>query len=138
MRDADDGGEVVEHARPNMPSENIVPPTMLSEVEARQYIRNNTPLDLGVTLPEGWVKNIVNVPVAPRLNRQDRRDYITLCQSAMSWEERLDPKYYASAPYCDRAVDTEYEAPCGSFFLPAGMREPPPEWLNRMTTMARR
>ena len=51
MRDADDGGEVVEHAPPNMPSEKIVPPTMLLEVEARQYIRNNTPLEPGVTLP---------------------------------------------------------------------------------------
>lgn len=99
MRDADDGGEVVEHAPPNMPLEKIVPPTMLSEVEARQYIRNNTPLEPGVTLPEGWVTNIVNVPVAPRLSGQDRRDYIAMCRSAMSREEQLDPKYYTLAPY---------------------------------------
>ena len=92
VRDADDGGEVVEHTPPNMPSEKIVPPTMLSEVEARQYIRNNTPLEPGVTLPEGWVTNIFNVPVAPCLSRQDRRDYIALCRSAMPWEERLNPK----------------------------------------------
>ena len=92
MRDADDGGEVVEHVPPNMPSEKTVPLTMLSEVEARQYIRNNTLLESGVTLPEGCVTNIVNMPVAPRLSRQDRRDYIALCRSAMSWEERLNPK----------------------------------------------
>ena len=130
VHDADDGGEVVEHAPPNMPSEKIVPSTMLSEVEARQYIHNNTLLEPHVTLPEGWVTNIVNVPVAPGLSWQDCRDYIALCRSAMSWEERLDPKYYASALYWDRAVDTEYEAHCGSFFLPAGMREPPAEWFE--------
>ena len=47
----------------------------------------------------------------------------------MSREERLDPKYYASAPYWDRVVVAEYEACRGSFFLPAGMWEPPPEWF---------
>ena len=130
MHDADDGGEVVEHVPPNMSSEKIVPPTMLSEVEARQYIRNNTPLEPGVTLPEGWETNIVNMPVAPRLSGQDRRDYIALSWSAMSREERLDPKYYASAPYWDRVVEAEYEARHDSFFLPAGMREPPPEWFE--------
>ena len=127
VRDADDGREVVEHSPANMPSEKIVPPTMLSEVEARQYIRNNTPLEPGVTLPEGWVTNIINMPVAPCLSGQDRRDYIAMCRSAMSQEERLDPKYYALAPYWNRAVDAECR---GSFFLPVGMREPPPEWFK--------
>ena len=99
----------------------------MSEEKARLYIRNNTPLEPGVTLPEGWVTNIVNMPVAPRLSGQDRRDYITLCQSAMSWEERLEPKHAASAPYWNRVVDVEYEVRHGSFFLPAGMRDPLPE-----------
>ena len=58
---------MVEHACPNMPSEEIVPPTMLSEVEARQYVRNNTPLGPGVTLPEGWVTNIINGGAASQL-----------------------------------------------------------------------
>ena len=113
-----------------MPSEKIVLQTMLLEVEARQYICNNTPLEPGVTLPEEWVTNIVNMPVAPCLSGHDGRDNIALCRSAMSWEERLDPKYYALAPYWNRAVDVEYEARRGSFFLPAGMREPPPEWFE--------
>jgi hypothetical protein len=115
---------------PTMPPPNMPPRTMLSEEEARLYIRNNTPLEPGVTLPEGWVTNIVNVPVAPRLSGQARVDYINLCRTAMSWEERRDPKYAVSAPYWDRTVEAEYEARRGSFFLPAGMREPPPEWVD--------
>ena len=61
--------------------------------------RNKTLLEPDITLPEGWVTNIVNVPVAPRLTKQDRMDYIKLCRSAMSWEERHDPRYAVSSPY---------------------------------------
>ena len=68
-----------EHAPPNMPSEEIVPPTMLSEEKVRLYIRNNTSLEPGVTLSEGRVMNIVNMPVAPRLSGQDHVDYMNLC-----------------------------------------------------------
>ena len=38
--------------------------------------------------------------------------------------------YYALAPYWNMAVDAEYEARRGSFFLPAGIQEPPPEWFE--------
>ena len=42
-----------EHMPPNMPSEEIMPPTMLPEEKAQLYIRNNTLLEPDVTLPEG-------------------------------------------------------------------------------------
>ena len=64
---------------PNMPSGENTPPTMLSEENTWLYIRNNTPLETSVTLSEGWVTNLVNMPLAPCLSEQDRVDYIKIC-----------------------------------------------------------
>ena len=94
------------------------------------YRRHNIPVPDGFVLPPGWVLNVVKVPVAPALSSRPRLEYIQRQWRDLPFEQRADPFYSISAPYWDAVIDAEHEARRGSFFLPRGMHEPPPEWFH--------
>ena len=85
------------------------------------------PVEDDATLPKGWTRNVVNVPVAPRLSGQERIDFIKRKWQEVSYEHKLDPTYSICAPYWHAVVDTEYEARRAGDFLRTGAREPTPE-----------
>ena len=66
---------------------------LLTEAEARELIRTNTPVPANSRLPEGWETNQVHVPVAPRLAGQARADYVALCMQAMPPEMHDDARF---------------------------------------------
>lgn len=98
--------------------------------EAQQHLRDNIPVPAGRVLPDGWVTNMVKVPVAPPLTGQEREDYIRNVRGTMAPELRSNPLYAVSSPYWDEDVAAEYEARRNSFFLPSGMSLPPTEWFT--------
>ena len=51
-------------------------PYVVSLETTRLCSRHSVPMEDDATLPEGWTRNAVNVPVAPRLSGQERVDYI--------------------------------------------------------------
>ena len=90
--------------------------------DARLCSRHSVPVEGDASLPEGWTRNAVNVPVAPRLSGQERTDFVKQKGMEMSYEQKLDPKYSISAPYWHAVVNKEYEARCADDFLPTGAR----------------
>lgn len=90
--------------RPPRPDENL-----LTEADARELIRTNTPVPAALRLPEGWKTNAILVPVAPRLSGQERVDYINHCYENMPFERRhLHPQDPLSSRYWDEQVELEY------------------------------
>ena len=72
---------------------------VLTEDEARDLVRTNTPVPAACHLPEGWVTNRVHVPVAPRLAGQARLDYVTECMQSIPPEAQDDPQFELCSAY---------------------------------------
>ena len=96
------------------------PPYVLSLETARLSSRHQMPVPDDATLPDGWVRSVANIPVAPRLSGQDRVEFVSRKWTEMPYEQKLDPKYSISAPYWHAVVDKGYEA------RRSGRREPTP------------
>ena len=85
--------------------------------EAEQLMRDYLPLPADRRLPDGWLVNIDNVPVAPPLTGQARLDYIRAmwdsdAAGAVTEEERSRvPPFNALAPYWDYIVRSEHPPP---------------------------
>ena len=105
-------------------------PTLMTVQEAQQHLRDNIPIPVGRVLPDGWVTNMVKVPVAPPLTGQPREDYIRNMRGTMARELRSNPLYAVSSPYWDEDVAAKYEARRNRFFLPSSMSSPPAEWFT--------
>lgn len=104
---------------------------LLTEEEALEHLRNNSPLPAGCVLPEGWTTNVVHVPVAPPLSGQARLEFIQREYQRLPLELRRDPKYTrSSSSYWDRKVEVEYNWRLSSFFPTGGNKSPPAEWLS--------
>ena len=84
------------------PSLVPLPPNLLTEAEAHELIRTNTPVPAYCLIPEGWTRNMMNdVPVAPRLAGQARLDYIKhiltrflgMCHTEPYWDVQVEMEY---------------------------------------------
>ena len=84
-------------------------PYVVSLETAQLCSRHSVPVEEDASLPEGWTRNAVNVPVAPRLSGKERVGFIMRKWQAMSYEQKIDPKYSISAPYWHAVVNNEYE-----------------------------
>ena len=75
--------------------------------EAEQVVRDYHPVPADRRLPNGWLVNIDNVPVAPPLTDQARLDYIRVmwdsdATGTVTEEERSRvPPFNVSTPYWD-------------------------------------
>ena len=78
--------------------------------EAEQLVRDYLPLPADRRMPDGWLVNLDNVPVALPLTGQARLEYIqsmwqTDVAGAVTEEERSQvPPFNAEAPYWDVIV----------------------------------
>ena len=99
---------------------------LLTEAEARELIRTNTPVPGNSRLPEGWETNPVHVPVAPRLTGQARVDYVTLCMQRMAREAHDDARFEPNSSYWDDEIEAEFQYRRKSFFAD----EAPSDWFD--------
>ena len=81
---------------------------LLTEDEARDLARTNTPVPAASRLPEGWVTNRVHVPFAQRLAGQARLDYAAACMQGMPPEAQDDPQFEPNSPYWYDQIEVEY------------------------------
>ena len=82
--------------------------------EAEQLVRAFLPLPADRRLPDGWLVNIDNVPVAPPLTGQAMWD--SDAAGAVTEEERSRvPPFNVSAPYWDYIVRSEHARRLHSF-----------------------
>ena len=98
--------------------------------EVEQLVRDYLPLPADRRLPDGWLVNLDNVPVAPPLTGKTRLEYIqSLWQAeidALTEEERSRlPPFNASTVYWDVLVDAEYAGRLHSFSTTDIDHEPP-------------
>ena len=100
-----------------------MPLYVVSLKTAQLCSRHSVPVEGEASLPKGWTRNAVNMLVALRLCSKECIDFIMRQWHAMSFEQKLDPKYI-STPYWHAVVDVEYEGRCAGDFLPTGAREP--------------
>ena len=101
--------------------------------EAEQLVRDYLPLPADRSLPDGWLVNLDNVPVAPPLTGQARLEYIQSMWQAdvtgvVTEEERSHvPPFNAEAPYWDVIVRSEQACRLHSFATTSRTNDEPPE-----------
>ena len=100
-------------------------------MEVEQLVRDYLPLPADRRLPDGWLVNLDNVPVAPPLTGQARLEYIqSVWQAevvgAVTEEERSNlPPFNASAAYWDAMVRCEHAGRLHGFRTDGDDDEPP-------------
>lgn len=121
-----EAGSSAVNAPPPPPPPPPPPANQLTEAEARELVRTNTPVPANCVLPEGWATNPVHVPVAPMLAGQARLDYVASCMGTMAPELHDDPRFEPNSAYWDKQVELEHAYRLHSFFAP----KPPADWLE--------
>ena len=96
-----EAGSSAVNAPPPPPPPPPAPANQLTEAEARELVRTNTPVPANCVLPEGWATNPVHVPVAPMLAGQARLDYVASCMGTMAPELHDDPRFEPNSAYWD-------------------------------------
>ena len=81
------------------------PPYVVSMETAQLCSRHSVPVEGEASLPKGWTRNAVNMLVALRLCSKECIDFIMRQWHAMSFDQKLRPKYSISAPYWHAMVD---------------------------------
>ena len=86
----------------------------MTVAEAQHHLENYLPVPADRCLPDGWLTNMDNVPVAPRLAGQARLDYSTALwqtevDGATEEERRQLPSFNVEAAYWDVLVNYEHQ-----------------------------